>query len=115
MKMRIRVARPPTWLIGLIVLAAALGAFMAADRLMLHWYVPDTAQLERTLNTSDYYEWGQRKAAVDRLSNAVSILSLVQAYGGQQSSASPAGKACVAWLDSGIGSITDCGFQHVQQ
>lgn len=45
-----------------------------------------------------------------RIASAVTILSLVAAYGGFQRSDSPAGKACLAWLMLGDGSVTDCGF-----
>ena len=48
--------------------------------------------------------------ALGRIANAVTINSLVNNYGGYQSSGSAAGKACFAWLMSGEGSGTDCGF-----
>ena len=147
MEIRIGLARPPKWLIGLIVVAGALGAFMVADRLTLHWYVPDTAgirgsisdvgahvnELDGEISSADskvkllegqVKELQSKEAtpsageelqwqAIGRLSTAVSILSLVQAYGGWQTSTSPAGRACGNWLVLGIGSVTDCGFQHV--
>src|ERR1700674_3891825 len=50
-----------------------------------------------------------------RISGAIAILSLLKAYGGTQSSGSPAGRACVDYLVNGTGSVTDCGFQHVAQ
>ena len=49
----------------------------------------------------------------ERIVNAVTVLSLLTAYGGQQSSNSVSGKACNNWLLFGEGSVTDCGFQHV--
>lgn len=48
-----------------------------------------------------------------RIASSLTVLSLIQAYGGFQSSASAAGKACDNYLLLGIGSLTDCGFQHV--
>ena len=97
------------------------------------------SQLRSTQNTEsrDYLDLQNRVSAVDknvqnavntqptqstpdtnqfirdlRIANAVTVLSLVSNLGGSQSSNSAAGKACSAWLISGTGSITDCGFQH---
>jgi hypothetical protein len=97
------------------------------------------SQLRSTQNTEsrDYLDLQNRVSAVDknvqnavntqptqstpdtnqfirdfRIANAVTVLSLVSNLGGSQSSNSAAGKACSAWLMSGTGSITDCGFQH---
>ena len=47
-----------------------------------------------------------------RIGNAVVILSLLEAYGGFQSTGSAAGRACSGWLLFGEGSVTDCGFQR---
>jgi len=47
-----------------------------------------------------------------RLSNAVTILSLLSAYGGFQSTTSAAGRACSDYFMFGDGSVTDCGFQR---
>jgi len=45
-----------------------------------------------------------------RIASAVTVNSLSLSYGGDQRSDSPAGKACYAYLFTGVGSITDCGF-----
>jgi hypothetical protein len=48
----------------------------------------------------------------ERISKAVTVLSLLSAYGGYQSTTSAAGRACHDYLMFGTGSVTDCGFQH---
>ena len=49
-----------------------------------------------------------------RISNAVTILSLLNAYGGFQSTTSAAGQACSDYLMFGEGGFTECGFQRVE-
>jgi hypothetical protein len=52
------------------------------------------------------------KPALARLANALALVSLVQSHGGSQTTTSAQGKACIAWLLDGSGSVTDCGFQR---
>ena len=128
----------------LLIFAVALAGFMAVDRTVLHWYVPEVApldtQVEATQQQADRIDRAVSRLSsrvedleskvssnqagtvdtiqsgqIGRLSNAVAILSLLNAYGGFQSTVSPAGRACVTYLSFGIGSITDCGFQHVEE
>ena len=144
MEIRLRMPNPRPWFLGLLAALAILGTFMALDRLTLHWYVPKTQTLQESVDrmdsrllstesrlsgidselnrisqvvqqkasasTGDLQQW----EAIGRLSQAVTINSLVQNYGGWQTTVSPQGKACVAYLIIGQGSISDCGFQHVE-
>ncbi len=126
------------------VLILLLVGFLPLDKTLLHWYVPDTGQLRADMaavdgdlrrldssadamagtiselknqvgsdTTADLVNTVQM-GQIFRLTDAVAVLSLVSAYGGFQSTVSPSGKACVAWLLRGEGSLTDCGFSHVE-
>ncbi len=92
----------------------AVGGFMTADRLTLHWYVPEdnsgavsTLQSQVSDTQSDISLFA---GAIDRMGTAVTINSLVNNLGGFQQSDSPAAMACRDWLLFGQGEITDCGF-----
>lgn len=140
MEWRIRVPRLTAGQVALLALVV-LGAFMALDRTALHWYTLDTnavaadvstlqgenvntsgrvATLETKVSSLQRTQQTAVSSALDisrdlelgRLANAIVVLSLVSNYGGQQSTTSPAGKACFAYLTTGQGSVTDCGFQH---
>jgi hypothetical protein len=131
------------WFLGLAISCAILGGFTALDKSTLHWYVPNTeplkesvAQVDNRLDVSesrlsaldssvaqvkrtsaqptssptDQAQW----EAIVRVVQAVTVNSLVQNYGGWQTTTSPQGKACNTYLISGQGSISDCGFQHAE-
>lgn len=121
-------------LVPMMLVLSVIGGFMAADRLTLHWYAPeDTAgsvsELEAdvsgvtrdisglesrvsslSLSGSGTFDRLENFARDARIANALAVISLVSAYGGFQSSDSPAGRACINWLMDGEGSVTDCGF-----
>lgn len=130
-------------ILPVIAVITLLAAAVIGDRLWWHIYSPDVSALESRLQAAenteshDYLGLDGRVTDVEsavrrvtarptpstfsldqflvnnRIANAVAILSLVQAYGGFQSSGSAAGEACVDYLVSGTGSVTDCGFQRV--
>ena len=80
----------------------------------------DVLDLEAKINTVQSRQQASVNSQLDagdllrdaRISKAVTVLSLLSAYGGYQSTASAAGRACDDYLMFGIGSLTDCGFQH---
>ena len=73
-------------LLPIVIVLAAVGGFMAADRLTLHWYVPEdtsgevaTLESEASKAQSDIALFAE---AIDRLGTAVTINSLVSNLGG---------------------------------
>jgi hypothetical protein len=107
-----------------VLVIALLGGFMAADRLTLHWYVPEDSSGEVSTLESDVSSLQEQTSAlagsesldellagaVERIATAVTVNSLVSNFEGPQQLDSPAGVACRDWLLTGEGSITDCGF-----
>jgi hypothetical protein len=53
--------------------------------------------------------------ALVRMANSLAIVSLVQQKGGNQSSGSAQGQACINWFLKGEGSVTDCGFVRTER
>lgn len=117
MELRIKIPSLRSFL-PIVLVVALLGGFMAADRLTLHWYVPEDSSGEVSALESDVSSLqGQTSAldellagAVERMATAVTVNSLVSNFEGPQQLDSPAGVACRDWLLTGEGSITDCGF-----
>lgn len=131
---------PPLWLAFDVFLIVLVAGLVVLDKEVVHWYTPDqhvnSAKLSEASDRIDALESDLANVQSDmrdlrlaravssastgltdnpenslaRVSNALAVVSLVQSKGGQQSSGSAQGKACVAWLLRGEGSITDCGF-----
>ena len=101
-------------LLPIVIVLAAVGGFMAADRLALHWYVPEDSSGEVATLESQVSEARSDIAlfagAIDRLGTVVTINSLASNLGGFQQLDSPAAIACRDWLLFGEGEITECGF-----
>jgi len=139
------IARGLRTLMPIVVTLGVIGGFMAADRLTLHWYVPeDTSASVSSLESdvaglkTDASSLQTRVSGINsnlssltsrvsnlgsgsgpdidavtrdaRIANALTVISLINNYGGIQRSDSPAGEACFGWLMFGDGSVTDCGF-----
>ncbi len=118
--------KPPAWLVSNLVLVVLVTGFLTTDRLWLHWYSvqPDVTEADlvtvQSLAADAYYRADAvartrsgDDSALQRISSAVAVLSLVQSSGKSSGSGSAQGRACIAYLMKGVGSVTDCGFRLV--
>ena len=108
----------------IVLVLVVVGGFLVADRLTLHWYVPEDSAGEVSALESDVSSLQEQTSAlagsesldellagaIERIATAVTVNSLVSNLEGPQQLDSPAGNACLDWLLTGEGSITDCGF-----
>ncbi len=115
--------------LGVVVISfVLLGGFMALDRLALHWYVPDAADLRGGLPSQAqgaalaYHQLNQ-DARIDRLAEVLALRAVGEYLIPGADSGHPQVEACKRWLLSErhnegtgeavsvTGSAADCGLR----
>lgn len=70
--------------------------------------------VQNLLDTTSNEERFEGLARDQRISTAVTLLSLLESFGGFQSTASAIGRACQSYLMYGEGDVTSCGFEATE-